>query len=1150
MPKSSDNNGDEFHLPDAVVGAGNAGKRVVYKLFEQDWVQHEALRPDTPGMEGYIVDTATQEQNEDEPEVEEINNRLESYAEGEFDLRPDLMETGLTYINPLDGTTNKFVSSDGLTRKQQVKKVAESADPLINSWWLEKSKHLLSENESYKSGVNRRRALSKALFHVSELQSDPFSELFSANYSSLTLVLGLGGGTGSGLMIDLAKRLNEENIDVHLIGIIPNSKQEEKKYTANAHAALSELEYLRVSNKSPFETMTLVPFTPAESLNDKERFDEAVAQTVLAHRNLEYDDQLSKMALNGESHRYAPFTIAVPQIMRFEVGQTREIKQKIIDWIDDRNDFLAEEAEVYDDVESFITSSFSGEPPAETLKSARAMGSPGHEDFGLTVGDAQSLRDRLDQLINLLEMHEINNVGFEDAAEDWRETLNQLIKNELAELDEDEVTPRFRDQTVIFGATSSVFNLDQSPEEKYRFDSDLERFEKYIRSELENIYRRATLLSVASTVKDEALQEGIRDALTKDVTNVAGQSDLNQARKKHRNQESELREDIETLDLLTGNATGGGISEDLSSQLSDAKQAWKRKAQEPLQNLVTIDQSQEELQDLINELDEEVDRAIKRINEWTSPEEFSENPLQFDKFDRLNELLNGVGLDSISEKKVQRQIGYAASAHRIWLEAHADSKGVVEHTLTVVNDLVGGGDDEQAALQRQYETLRGDLDGAFLSISQFNQQFSASYNETYFGERKDKLRRRREEIVDSVSDALRSTLNETSVRIPETIVARWNGDDTPDFSTTGDQTHYPERLRTELSDSVHHHDYGALIEGLTVASTQGNEPVDNIVHQAVNAKFVEPAESKRKTLVTEAAAKSDQAAIYDRIIQIIQDDSTSFAEVDNPGQEPEIEYSRSYDPEYTYIRETPVEDQQTVINKDDLVEADLLKTDYRSVKKALGTEFIDNTLTSPMLPLNQKNISSENATYDEHQLMTLFMSRIFETEKKSGGELGDLMDDIEQKFRGSVNVPEGDDGYFTKRVGHGDNWDITMVSFLTGVFLDNISEVWDRQSGYCTTYQNQEEELTEDIRIRHTHGLDGRDADIAPDPGYGAFVRRTDLFNLSNPADAATIVDTNEEALNNLFLEKYDTQLFESTIDLDIDTRASESPTQGSTTED
>ena len=135
---------DGLNLPDNLIGIGNAGKTAVTHYLSQDWIVERAVagQDEDNDFSAFIIDTATDEQFADERDVERINDNIEQVAE-EFGEDPDLIDTGISYINPLDDAPDTLISRTGLTSEATVSRIAKQDN--LSAWWLENNSDMLTD---------------------------------------------------------------------------------------------------------------------------------------------------------------------------------------------------------------------------------------------------------------------------------------------------------------------------------------------------------------------------------------------------------------------------------------------------------------------------------------------------------------------------------------------------------------------------------------------------------------------------------------------------------------------------------------------------------------------------------------------------------------------------------------------------------------------------------------------------------------------------------------------------------------------------------------------------------------------------------------------------------------------------------------------
>lgn len=327
-------------LPDslALVGIGGAGKELVFNTLEQDWIlEHylESTKSGSRSLRVYIIDTATAEHDADLKRREKIMKRVE-------EIERDNQESGGTVSLKVVCLTNVVaVNKPSDLTNSDVRQAVESRTKV---WWLEDPERGLGGqfkkleeldygiDQDFAKGTYRRRAISKAVFYKAFSRADPMN--FNVTGSEVAIVAGLGGGTGSGMFLDVARELKEGRggaNGVSLFAVLPTTEEFDIEKT-NAYAALSEIEYAKLNGKSPFDYAFLLPFEPTEF------------NGTMGSRVKEFDDVFpyilaSSYSLSGNMRggakieKYTGFVLANGFIIRYGMEEILNIKKHIEDTI-------------------------------------------------------------------------------------------------------------------------------------------------------------------------------------------------------------------------------------------------------------------------------------------------------------------------------------------------------------------------------------------------------------------------------------------------------------------------------------------------------------------------------------------------------------------------------------------------------------------------------------------------------------------------------------------------------------------------------------------------------------------------------------------------------------------------------------------------
>lgn len=365
--------------PDYLIGIGGGGCSVVESIMERDWVIYDVVKQLAEGNDTQLhartIDSATSDSERGRrgnAEERIINNITHHMEEAGMDVQNNLdldeySDIDFKHYNYVEDTRSDLTTTRVLTRGIDVRSEFLSAtNRLGNNWWLKDHSDLLTDG--FGNGVVRRRALSKALYHVSAAGSTTNNhpaDLGVSNDDQVVMVIALGGGTGSGSFIDLAVDMSPD-ANIHLFAIIPDAgiydegKNEPEDELASAYAALSELEFLQLSGESPFETVNLVPYLNRNDV-DSTDFADAVAHTVLGHQKVIVDGNAENHLVPGRANALndtVTFNVAVPRIVRYDAGMREQAREDVTNHFDEREAQLDVEHGLYIAVEDYLQENF------------------------------------------------------------------------------------------------------------------------------------------------------------------------------------------------------------------------------------------------------------------------------------------------------------------------------------------------------------------------------------------------------------------------------------------------------------------------------------------------------------------------------------------------------------------------------------------------------------------------------------------------------------------------------------------------------------------------------------------------------------------------------------------------------------------------
>lgn len=1117
----SDDGDVRADVPDMLVGIGNAGKQVVYEFMRTDWILEEGIEPrngEIPNFDAYVIDTDRKEQETDEATVQRINENIEDVAE-DVGQSEQTLNTELEYINQLDGLGQEFDQPAAFTEPATVRKIAKG----LKSWWMENSDKMLVDD--YQKGVLRRRALSKALFHASNSGpgQNPLRPVLNPSVKEAYIVVGLGGGTGSGMFLDVAREMARNVDTLHLFGVIPAGGEKDRKL-ANAYAALSELEYLSRHEISPFKNVVLLPFGGLEdgtSDSEQQEFDEAVANAIMAHQNLGSNDDLGTDAGPPD---YAPFSIAIPQILRYSAGDADEANEQVLEFISTRLDALEDEHELYDALEAYIDTHFDGEEAAEYLEEANEGTAPESNRFSLDTSSANALRGRFDDLVEMLGGDVLDALGY-DPADDWGEKLNDEVDTQKQGTEEG-----VERNEAIVTEVPKVVRATPDPGERYDRERKYRRLDEFVQRELRAIHRRANLYRAVSFIEDDDLAMAIKNSAMSPGTTTAPVA-VNE-------KISGLSRDIN--DIEDNKEKASKFKQRLEAEtLGEQLDAWKAEVRSTVEQLVETEWSPGQLKSDLKDLDDKIQNAVGDIEGADRSRELDSIDFSFD-FEGLNQSLEEVGIEKIDGNSIERSLDGLRRAHQVKLEAE-ERGGGVRRLLSFLPGVSDPYEDDKEEFGEMLGNVDPDLFKCPEGEDDFGSRFYCKYAEKNHFENmadgvEDPVAGYVDEVVAAFEDRIANQpVDRTAFR--DEVEDEWAGDfpGQADIAWSGDGGDYVSKLRSELQ-SPNGRDADDLLADLIDDEGGIGEDEGGPVYEGLYRAIVGPVDDLLADLEARREDKQRTFKRYDELSGVIED--SEF-----PGREPrrlDVDFEQPNE-DGQYINRIDTEGDTDLLQHDTLTEAGLHQNEKATIGARLR-QFAGNVAqTDGRFPLHNGTLALDNMMipedesaeqgilYNRHQILPMFMGRAFKNK-----DIGDYDPDgeIEGMLRDTIAAQDGEDGYTPNTCGFGGPWDTSLVTFVGGVFLDNLRPVREA-SGYREKYFQQRDELVESIKARHAHGLDGLDRTMVDADGEGAYVYRDPLIDLDDPDELRKFIDADEETQGDIFVNNTETPTFDSTVDLD-----------------
>lgn len=353
-----------------IVGVGGCGKRLTMEICDNDWfLEHYAS--DGRRLKVYTMDTDANEKMGDEESNNQLNSKIISCG-------AQSIESKFYYLPSL---ANISQVSDLASREIAEKVKDKRSEPKVTTWWLNDNTEdgISFEDlakidpfvmDDFGGGVHRRRAISKAIFYkvITEGESSGFPTFSSRG--SVAIVVGLGGGTGSGMFIDLARYIRSfkgDSAQLCLFVVLPTTKEGEKEQL-NAAIALTELEYLNM-NERLFNNIILTSFGPTgfkkgeEAREEVHEFDSMFPNVLINFFHIERGD----INISDVKGSFSSFIFANSHVIEYPIEELKGLKNQYEEIINSLEMITLSRKELNQHVSSFLDNyySFKEMPPTK-----------------------------------------------------------------------------------------------------------------------------------------------------------------------------------------------------------------------------------------------------------------------------------------------------------------------------------------------------------------------------------------------------------------------------------------------------------------------------------------------------------------------------------------------------------------------------------------------------------------------------------------------------------------------------------------------------------------------------------------------------------------------------------------------------------------
>lgn len=1127
-------------IPDVLIGLGGGGSNITYRFLSQEWILESVIGLNTESGDSLnslavgTVDSTPQAglHRERAEEVQERIGRIEEVTgqPGAGALR-FTQPTLLTEFIPDD-----WLKPEGLEDDELVESLCEAEG--LNNWWVSPESQVVQEvlDTEFENGVVRNRSLGKALYHLWKYENGLDSIDPSTQNSRVAVVTALGGGTGSGMLLDYATDIASD--DIHLYAVLPGPEAPavEKE---NTFAALSELEYAYQAGESPFRTITLLPHL-SEAADST--FELAAVRTLLAHQAMMSTSRKTPGDLPGAGAnrihhgQFAPFTIAAPETIDVPFSRQEHALDVLQEIIDLRHGWLEVEADCCSIVEEYLYDQFS-DIASEVLDE----GTLDNTQSGHNLETTETLRKRLESDIG--ELLDLDAFAFTPFYSEIQH-LRTIVDGELVSSKEQTATAGDESNVDMGEFLDLALNYlpaalpDPAAVEDYH--PLYLTFLETIQEELEHIARVRELSVAIGSITTENTElsaeqaDDIRRLLdavmmgadrstlferTRDIERR--QNDLASQVQELRDRQQDLEDYYERAQVIT----------------TERLELWLDSVSEDLDRLASLNEIEADLLEGVSQLQDEIERAMYELESADSIGEAESVGLDLGQYQWIARELAEHGIASLDLNHIEDSFYHVREAKIAELEYHA---GLFTRFF---------GSDYEESYRDHREAVTG---GQWFDIeppeASDDRSFSCTFNFGKLPSEKDAASYRTY-LVDTIVEEFETEY--LSLRLEDEIeraVPRQRFDmftDNLGGTVLGN-------LKTELSESraesvpdleqIIRPETPPRIEESDPATTTNGPPLVNPYRSYLN-----PISDQYQTLTDELSHQERTFQIFDHLPEPAPRLSDIREKYTAALKEAKTEFTTDVsagDERYTTRFDVGFEAYHPA---DDLGDAGFLADNthrvaahFNNVIGIIGAGS-DRAPIEEFSPTTDWNDDDLNSSDYKQSVSTVSFSRAFGQDTTPP----EIPTWIKQALENAGLVQPGDSTEHEMfHMGGPD--EITMVLFISDVFLDNLSNMAARY-GYWDAYKEHQAK-SESAISRHALGVGGRwdvwetigewatNMDVNPyqSAADGAFVYRETIGNVQDQDFITELLrarQDSEDAERNLFLDMLAFEPLERTVE-------------------
>lgn len=333
-----------------IIGVGGCGKTLLKEICGHEPIMQTYAQTGNY-LSCFTIDTAKNEANDDRNWAAAMSAKYSAVRFEHYDL-PSLAQIGSIPSMISENTREVLQLSE-----DEVWPLHDPARGIDFSYYRKTDPRV---EKNFDTGVYRMRAVSNALFVQNSIRAhnQMTGILNRPAGSDVAIICGLGGGTGSGILIKLAQSIKQysPNCRLWLFGLIV-AESEGRDEKSNTSIILKDMENWRLTGETPFYNVILTPLQKTQFVDAKSSLDSVPVKDFSRAYPYLFESVFTNNNDEGivrDSSGFCGFIHATARVISYPIDSIRTLEKDYDSYLSLLENSLTARTNLYTKVTGFI----------------------------------------------------------------------------------------------------------------------------------------------------------------------------------------------------------------------------------------------------------------------------------------------------------------------------------------------------------------------------------------------------------------------------------------------------------------------------------------------------------------------------------------------------------------------------------------------------------------------------------------------------------------------------------------------------------------------------------------------------------------------------------------------------------------------------